>query len=230
MKKQYIGISPRYILANENTATYLKIYDAYTKQIIDRNFIPLVLFDGPCFDELIKMCDGFLILGGDDINPTVYGENNDLNLSKDIDDNQDITDKKILDYAVKHKVPTFGICRGIQSIAAMLGGTLHQDISYANLYHPASEKKHMVTKVANGPVSSLLPDIFETNTFHHQCVNKVPEDFIVTYVNGDVIEAIEHKTLPMFAVQWHPERYYTKESEIMFDYFKQKVIEYGKNN
>ena len=230
MKKQFIGISPRYILANENTKTYLKIYEDYLTVLTKRDFIPLILVDGPCFDDLIKMCDGILILGGDDINPTVYGETNDEGLSKGIDDNQDITDKKIIDYAVEHKIPTFGICRGIQSLAAMLGGSLYQDIPTAKLNHPSEDKKHMVVKTADTPLTRLLPDTYLVNTFHHQCVKQVPDGFVVTYKNEDVIEAIEHTTLPIFAVQWHPERFYTNESEIMFDYFKEKVIEYGKNN
>ena len=37
-------------------------------------------------------------------------------------------------------------------------------------------------------------------------------------------------SLPIVAVQWHPERYYTKESEIIFDYFLEKVNEYRENN
>ena len=81
-----------------------------------------------------------------------------------------------------------------------------------------------------GNLSKLLPEKFLVNTFHHQAVKTVPEGFIATYKNADVIEAIEHKTLPIVAVQWHPERYYTKESEIIFDYFLEKVNEYRENN
>lgn len=230
MNKKIIGISPRFSINEGSDVSYLKINSDYLKQIIDRNGFPLVLIDEDSLEKTLEKCDGFLIIGGDDINPKYYGENNDLNQSKDIDDFTDRVDQKIIKYAVEHKIPTLGICRGVQAMAAFLGGSLYQDIKDANLSHPSENKKHYVKRINYTKLSSLLPDSFLVNTYHHQCVKLVPKDFIVTFKNEDVIEAMEHKTLPIIGVQWHPERYYTKESEIIFNYFFEKVNEYGKNN
>ncbi|MEI3526698.1 MAG: gamma-glutamyl-gamma-aminobutyrate hydrolase family protein [Bacilli bacterium] len=64
------------------------------------------------------------------------------------------------------------------------------------------------------------------NSYHHQSVKDLPDGFITTFVNQDVIEAIEHQTLPLIGIQWHPERFYTNESKIIFDYFFDLIKEY----
>ena len=38
-------------------------------------------------------------------------------------------------------------------------------------------------------------------------------------LDGATVEAIHHIELPIIGVQWHPERFYTEESAIIFDYF-----------
>lgn len=174
------------------------------------------------------MCDGFIIIGGDDINPKFYNENNDNNLSKGIEEITDSIDQKILNYAISHHIPTLGICRGIQAMAAFMNGSLYQDIYFANLNHPQENKKHYVTKVSNTKLTSLLPESFLVNSYHHQSVKDLPDGFITTFVNQDVIEAIEHQTLPLIGIQWHPERFYTNESKIIFDYFFNLIKEYKK--
>ena len=54
--------------------------------------------------------------------------------------------------------------------------------------------------------SSDLEDIL-VNSFHHQVMNKVAEEFKVSAIAKDgVVEAIESKTYPfLMGVQWHPE-------------------------
>lgn len=228
MKQSFIGITPRFITNNETGIRAVKINMDYINQIIGYNKVPLILFNDENLEENLKMCDGFFLLGGDDIDPKYYGEDNSKNLSKEIDEYTDIIDKKIIEYAVKNKVPTIGICRGHQDLAAFLGGTLYQDISDANLIHPSENKKHNVIKVCKTPLTDRLPDEFLVNTFHHQAVKDVAPGFKVTLVNHDVIEAMEHESLPIFSVQWHPERYYTSESKIIFDYFYELVDKYQK--
>ncbi|MCM1259675.1 MAG: type 1 glutamine amidotransferase [Prevotella sp.] len=231
MNYPIIGISPRFSKEEKSGYSFLKVNQDYIKQIINRGAIPLILLPSNGLEAMLSQCDGFLIIGGDDINPTYYGKTNDANLSKGIDPVTDEVDQKIIQYATAHQIPTFGICRGIQAFAAFMGGTLHQDLATEQVSHPIPlEKKHYVTCVNKTPLTNLLPEKFLVNTFHHQAVHHIPEGFIATYQNEGTIEAIEHTQWPIFGVQWHPERYYTAESAIIFDYFMEKVNEYRKKH
>lgn len=230
MKQFIIGVSPRFTTNEKTGYQFVQINMDYIKQITNRGGIPFILTPSDNLSQQLDMCDGILLIGGDDINPMYYGENNEQGLSKGISEMEDETDKKIIQYVFSKGLPTMGICRGIQDFAAFLGGSLYQDLEASHLSHPEQEKKHMVEKITNAPLSSQLPNTFLVNSFHHQAVNQIPDGFVATFKNGDVIEAIEHTTLPFFGVQWHPERYYTKESEVMFNYFWEKIHVYRKNN
>lgn len=217
MKQPIIGISPRF--SSDANYQYVKINYDYFKVLLSRNATIVILLDNDHLEETLAKCDGFLIIGGDDIDPTYYHQDNTQGLSKGIDQRTDQIDEKIIKFAKEHHIPTLGICRGIQAMAAFLNGSLYQDMASSNLNHLEDDHKHFVKKVANTKLSSLLPDTFLVNSFHHQCVKDLPDGFIATFVNNDVIEAIEHQSLPLIGVQWHPERYYTNESIIIFDYF-----------
>ena len=218
MSKKIIGISPRF-WSNE-TQEYIRVGVQYTNQLQREDIIPIIIVESPKLEYVLNLCDAFLIIGGDDINPEEYGENNDLGLSKEIHPLTDKIDKAIIEHGIKYKKPMFGICRGVQSICAFMGGKLVQDLKHENINHPlVEEHKHYVDKVTNFGVAKHLPDHFLINSWHHQAVKVAPEGFEILFKNDQTIEAIEHTSLPILGVQWHPERFYTEESEIIFNYF-----------
>lgn len=218
MKKIVIGISPRNEILDQSS--FIRVNEQYLKQLDKEFIIPLILVPNTNIEDQLNMCDGFLDIGGADIDPKYYNQNNDLGLSKEISPDLDKIDELIIKHAVKYKKPYFGICRGLQVLAAFLGGSLYQDLETAHVNHPLIETHlHTVKKVNNFGVSEKLPDEFKVNSYHHQAIDKVPEGFKVLYKNGDTIEAIEHESLPILAVQWHPERYITDESYVFFNYF-----------
>ena len=100
--------------------------------LFNNEIVPIFLFSQN-MDELLVLCDGFIILGGDDINPSLYNEENIS--SNNIDDGIDELDFKILRYSIKNKKPVLGICRGIQSINVFFKGSLLQDIVHKEIYH-----------------------------------------------------------------------------------------------
>ncbi|WDC85893.1 gamma-glutamyl-gamma-aminobutyrate hydrolase family protein [Caloramator sp. mosi_1] len=60
------------------------------------------------------------------------------------------------------------------------------------------------------------------NSFHHQAAKIVPKNFKVSAYSSDgVIEAIEHESKPIMAVQWHPELMAKKHPVMirLFEYF-----------
>ena len=122
--KPIIWIVPRTDTVNNNYR--LQINYNYLQEFLKRDIIPLILpFDEPEIENLLKQCDGFLIPGGVDIDPKYYNQINEGD-SKDIDPLIDELDFKVIQYAAKNKIPMFGICRRIQVIAAILGGTLYK--------------------------------------------------------------------------------------------------------
>ncbi len=220
MQKLIIGVTAR--IHEDETNTYVRVHKQYLDNLTNRGMTPIILCPH-LYEEILPLCDGFLVIGGDDLNPNLYNETNDEGLSKDIRDYLDELDKAVIKHATDTKKPLLGICRGIQSLAATNGKKLYQDIPSANLNHPHEGKFHNVLKVNNTPLASRLPQEFMVNTFHHQCVKELPEGFVTTFVNGDVIEGIEHTTLPQYGFQWHPERLNDNQTEIIFSYFKECV-------
>ncbi len=220
MQKKIIGISPRF--HQGETQEFVRIGTSYIKQLQRDDLIPIVIVETPNLENVLLMCDAFLVIGGDDIDPVRYGQTNELGLSKGINPLCDNIDYAIIMHAVEHKKPVFGICRGMQALAAFLGCTLTQDMQSDNLKHPlVEEHTHYVTKssVKDFGLNKYLPEHFLINTYHHQAVVEVSDDFEVLLYNEDIIEAIEHKTLPLLGVQWHPERFNSEESKIIFNYF-----------
>ena len=216
MKKtlKLIGVSPR-LLTEEGTE----------KEFVNRNYLDSLLkyncnvimltLNNPKLDEVLALCDGFLITGGADINPKYFGEDN-LGLSKEVIADLDIVDKQIIEYAAKHKKPVLGICRGHQALNVFLGGTLYQDIGDS---HRRIVSGHEVKTIPN-EVLSFDPEI-EVNSYHHQAVNTpAPHMQVIAYHGDGTCEAIVHDTLPFIGIQWHPERLQdTKPSKVIFDKF-----------
>lgn len=133
--------------------------------------------------------DGFLIPGGNDLDPALYHQKNiaSFGIDKEIDE----LDKKIILYAITKQKPLLGICRGIQSINVFLGGTLKQDI------YNHSNENHFI-KCQN--------KYYLVNSYHHQSIDNLAPDLEILALSIDgEIEIIKHKKLPIYGVQFHPE-------------------------
>lgn len=104
------------------------------------------------------------------------------------------------------KIPIFGICRGLQTLNVHFGGTL-----VGHLYHhPYSE--HNSHKVHGVRIMGTNQRIM-VNSFHHQCIGRLSGVLKVEALSDDGIpEAISNDNLKIFAVQWHPERFWDEYS------------------
>src|SRR4051812_38376650 len=78
----------------------------------------------------LDLCDGLVLSGGEDVHPRFYGKPEYLKLlnPKDIIEARDEFELKIIDEAIKNKIPVLGICRGLQIANVYLKGTLIPDI------------------------------------------------------------------------------------------------------
>ena len=104
--------------------------------------------------------------------------------------------------------PIFGICRGFQMLNVMLGGSLYQDIpSEMGLQHMYNSI-HSVTTTDGSVLDVLFGSCIYVNSFHHQAIQTLAPGLtpLAFSENGAIVEAFQHTTLPVLAVQWHPER------------------------
>jgi putative glutamine amidotransferase len=149
--------------------------------------------------------DGLLLAGGSDIDPALYGAPRQPETSK-LDHDRDSLEAALLREALDRNLPVFAICRGLQLLNAVLGGTLVQHIEGHR--YPEQQAAHLITIESHSRLKSILGvDEYVVNSRHHQCVEQVASGLVVVARAPDnVVEALE---LPgkrfVLAVQWHPE-------------------------
>lgn len=168
--------------------------------------------------------DGLVIPGGGDINPKIFGQPN-LG-SSEIDDALDEKQLWAVDTFVRTGRPVLGICRGMQVLNVYFGGTLIQHLKNWEFHTSPNQDLIHATKALPGSwLEKLYGSDFFVNSRHHQAVGKLGKGLIpVQYAAsgvpsffgappGDdmgvmepVVEGFWHEGLPVYGIQWHPER------------------------
>jgi len=148
--------------------------------------------------------DALILPGGGDLEPWRYGQENAA--SRGLEPERDEEELRLLaDFTAAGK-PVLGICRGLQTINVFFGGTLAQDIPGHSALEDGRDRLHGVRSV-----SSFLPPLCGeramVNSAHHQAVDRLGSGLrAVQWAEDGVVEALCHRALPVWAVQWHPER------------------------
>lgn len=151
-----------------------------------------------------EACDALLLPGGGDLEPFRYGQVNDG--SRALDPVRDEEELALLDHFVKAGKPVFGICRGLQVINVYFGGTLHQQIARHNQICN-QDRLHPVRNVYP-LLQTLYGERMLVNSAHHQAVDRLGQGLqAAQWAEDGILEALCHETLPIWAVQWHPERF-----------------------
>ena len=153
--------------------------------------------------------DGLLLPGGRDINPARYGETNTGSLG--VHDTLDDLQLRLLGDFTREEKPVLGICRGMQLINVFFGGSLIQDLETAFRHARRREEPDRVhdSFAAEGSwIEEIYGGYFFHNSAHHQGVKRLGDGLIVDSRSaGDgVPEALHHSGLPIYGLQWHPER------------------------
>jgi anthranilate synthase len=115
-----------------------------------------------------------------------------------------------IERALALKVPLFGVCLGLQGIGQYFGGTL------SVLSYPMHGKPSRIS-VVGGRTFEGLPRQFVAGRYHSLFIERegLPEELIVTAVTDDgLIMGLEHRTLAISAVQFHPESILTLNGEV----------------
>jgi anthranilate synthase len=114
---------------------------------------------------------------------------------------EDFAISRAIEAALAKKLPVFGVCLGVQGIGEYFGGRL------AQLPTPAHGRPSRVA-VRGGVLTRNLPNEIVIGRYHslHVARDSVPDVLEVTATTDDgVVMALEHKTLPLGGVQFHPE-------------------------
>ena len=159
-----------------------------------------------CFSDTLDpalTCDGLLLPGGGDLEPWRYGQLNTD--SRGMEPERDAMEFALLDRFTAAQKPVLGICRGLQTINVYWGGSLAQDIPG---HGAVNGKDHLHSvRTEDSFLSALCGEYATVNSAHHQAVERLGHGLCAVQRAADgVIEAVAHQTLPVWGVQWHPER------------------------
>jgi putative glutamine amidotransferase len=182
---------------------------SYVEAVARGGNVPLVIPDNEYAGELLKKIDILLLIGGEDVNPSYYGAEPSPNLGA-VNGRRDTFEMKLIQEAIKHRIPIFGICRGEQVLNVAFGGTLIQHLLGAEKHMSLPTKEDNIHRVL-ARQESFAARIYgaecTVNSSHHQGIEHPGKGLSAAMVSEDgVIEALEHDSLPVWSVQWHPER------------------------
>ena len=150
-----------------------------------------------------KRWDALLLPGGGDLEPRRYGQENTA--SRGLEPERDEAELRLLQDFTAAGKPVLGVCRGLQTINVFFGGTLLQDIPGHGAVEGA-DRLHAV-RTAPSPLRRLFGERLTVNSAHHQAADRLGSGLRAVQWAGDgVVEALCHERLPVWAVQWHPER------------------------
>ena len=172
--------------------------------------------------DLVGMCCGLVLTGGEDIDPSCYGEDPIPELGL-VNPARDFAELRAIDAASELEMPVLGICRGHQLLNVYFGGTLCQDIKVAMetasshiQTTPWGSHHHEIDIEADSRLAEAVgTQRLQINSYHHQAVKKVADPLMVTARADDgLVEAIEARfDRWIVGVQWHPERFEAEAEE-----------------
>jgi putative glutamine amidotransferase len=186
---------------------------SYSRAVEMAGGIPLIVpltNDRKLLDFFLQHCNGLLLIGGGDVNPSRYGRRLRATERKTlwgVDDVRDEMEIYLCRQASKRDLPVLGICRGIQVMNVAFGGTLLPDISGHRNSKPDA-LAHEIEWIRIGKLKRALAACDTVNTSHHQAVDRIARGFqAVARAHDGIIEAMERSDARFFcAVQFHPER------------------------
>ena len=178
----------------------------YSRAIDAAGGLPVLLPIDVDATQYVERLDGLLLSGGADIEPARFGAASETDLYPP-EPERDAFEFAVLERAVAERLPTLGICRGLQLINVHAGGTLHQHVPEHAAYHRSTtDHHHEVVMEPDSVLGAMYGGRLGVNSLHHQTIDRLGDGLRATARSSDgVIEGIEDDSLTVLAVQWHPE-------------------------
>jgi len=213
MIKPIIGIGSD-VLQKKGERERAFAYTTYVDSLRRAGAVPVVIPPQPeNAEEIVDGLDGILLAGGDDCDPTAYGEQPHPSVEP-MDPRRQSNDLTLARVARQRGIPTLGICLGVQMMNVAAGGTLIQDIDselrtdIGHASEPSDRHRHDILVEEGTRLASIIGEQdLNVNSSHHQAIRHVGEGLRVTALAPDgIIEGLEDPKHPFYVgVQWHPE-------------------------
>ena len=211
MNQPIIGLSTYGIAHNEDFA----IPAAYVQAILRAGGMPLLLPTAAVdtVDRWLDRIQGLVLIGGGDIDPACYGAAPHDSIYN-LDSDRDACEFALARGALASRLPLLAICRGMQVVNVVSGGSLHRHLpevfgeQVAHRLPPRETTRHPVDVNADAHiVQAMGATRVTTVSWHHQAVDRLGAGLRpVAWAEDGVVEAIELDGHPsLLAVQWHPE-------------------------
>jgi putative glutamine amidotransferase len=159
-------------------------------------------------DELLDMIDALILAGGSDVDPASYGAKPHPE-TRGARPERDRFEIALGTRALERDMPVLGICRGMQMLNVIQGGTLNQHLgSELHRHTPGAFTDHGV-RLDSGSLAARVigGDRTDVKSAHHQGVEELGDGVVASgYADDELVEAIElpDKTFAV-GVLWHPE-------------------------
>ncbi len=168
--------------------------------------------------EKLDSCDGLLLTGGEDIFPGMYGLSYDSTLCDAPNFYRDSLEMNLLQEALSKGIPVMGICRGMQMINVVAGGTLYFDLpaqkdTTVKHRNPGYKPVYHRITISDGSLLSSITDTMEGSVYsnHHQGVRDLAHGLrAIAFSDDHLVEAVQLADTVgnpfLLGVQWHPEK------------------------
>jgi putative glutamine amidotransferase len=203
-----VGVTPDVFDRSERRTQ--SVSSAYLDRIVRAGGVPIVLTaHADLVPEHARLCDAFVLTGGDDPRTEPFGEPSDPRITPIFPERQEYETAllRVLmgDGARGGAPPVLGICLGMQMMALVAGGTLDQHMPASVPTHADHMgRDHDLIAEANAP---FLPARGTVHSHHKQAVRDPGGLRVLARAHDGVIEAIGDLDRPfLLGVQWHPER------------------------
>lgn len=188
----------------------------YSDSVVRAGGLPVLL--PPVADDALAAgwldrLDGVILTGGGDIDPSRYGGEAHPTVYN-LDPARDRSEMAVARAALDRDLPILAICRGLQILNTVLGGTLYEDVPDAigeQVTHravPHSPVRHDVRIEAGSCLAGILGQTTtESVSWHHQAIRELGTGLTpAAYAEDGLIEAAELSGHAWcIGVQWHPE-------------------------
>ena len=213
-----IAISGR--VTNDGGKHHTGVQVDYVHSVANAGGLPLVL--SPLMEtghaiHALDGCDGLVLSGGEDVDPSHYGAERSKHL-KEVDPRRDAFELALFAAGKERHLPILAICRGLQLVNVALGGTLWQDLPSefeSQLNHDIGDRwdirSHPIALYPDTQLhDTLMCETLVVNSFHHQAIRDLAPGLVVSATAEDgIIEAVEqYDNGWLLGVQWHPESFW----------------------